>query len=191
MKTGMMVAVVFIGIIVLINRGGAIIEKLSDLIEYMNKRKPVRRNRVPAVITKLRKLRVVKTLTDEQIPQVKKHIEGISTLINRHVETIHHHRDTAVALAHSSDLTAGRTQYEKEYAKQVDMINAAVPQLITEADRISAFDEEYKQQIHDWILVMRKSLEDCDPAKFEQMTMAGSSRSQRPSIDTHTQRNAG
>ena len=107
------------------------------------------------------------------------------------METIHRHRDAAVTLAHNSGLTTGRSQYEKEYAKQVDMINAAVPRLITEADRISAFDEEYKQQIHDWILVMRKSLEDCDPTKFEQMTRAGGPRSERPSIDTHTRRNAG
>ncbi|MFC1653039.1 hypothetical protein ACFL3F_04900 [Planctomycetota bacterium] len=183
MTTGMIVAVVFIGILILINRGGAIIEKLSDFIEYMNKRKHIHRNRVPAVIAKRRKTRVVKTLTDEQIPQVKKQIEEICILINRHIETIRQLRDAAVTRARSSGVTTGRMQYKKKYARQLNMINAAVPRLITEADRISAVDEEYKQQIHDWILAMRKSLEDCDPKHIEQMVRVDNAHSQKPSIN--------
>ena len=182
MQTGMIVAGIFIVVLILVKRGYAILETLSDFVECLNKRKPIRRKRVPTVMKRLRKLRVVKALTDEQVPQVKKHIREMSALINRHMETIHQHREAAVALAHSLGLTAGRMQYEMKYAKQMNMINAAVAQLITEADRISAFDEEYKQQVHDWILAMRKSLEDSDPIKFDQMTRADSPFSQRPLI---------
>ena len=31
------------------------------------------------------------------------------------------------------------------------MINAAIPRLIAEADRISAVDEDYKHKIHHWV----------------------------------------
>ena len=180
MTTGMIVAAVFLVIIILISRGQAIIDRLVDLVEYMNERKHVVRKRGPAAIKKLIKLRVVKTLTDEQVPQVKKQIEEISSLIDRHVETIHQHRDAAVTRARRSGLAASRMPYEKEYAKQMDMINAAVPKLITEADRISAFDAEYKQQVHDWILAVRTSLEECDPNNFDKMVRTGSEHSKNP-----------
>ena len=180
MTTGIIVAVVFLGIIIFINRGQAIIERLIDLVEYMNERKHGLRKHGPDAITKLRKSRVVKTLTDEQIPQVKEQIEEIFSLINRHVATIHQHREAAVTHARSSGLTVSRTHYEQEYAKQVDMINAAVPKLITEADRISAVDADYKQHVHDWILAMRKSLEDCDPKHFEKMARTGSEHNSPP-----------
>jgi hypothetical protein len=177
MTTGLILAGFFLGFVVLMNWGGGVLEGLKQMIERINKKKQVLRKRVSAVKTKLKKPRVVKTLTDEQIPKVKKQIEEISTLINRHMDTVHQQRDAAVALAHSSGLTAGLAQYEKEYARQVDMINAAVPRLITEADRISAVDEVYKQQIHDWVLALRESLESCNPKHFEQMARVGNGES--------------
>ena len=173
MTKGMIIAVVLLGIIVLLNRGGTIKEKLAYFIDHMNERKHVLRKHGPAIKAKLQKLIVVKPLTDEQIPQVKKQIKEISALIHRHVQTIHRQREAAVGIVRSSSLTAGRIQYEKEYARQVNMINSAVPKLITETDRIAAIDGEYKQQVHDWILAMRKSLEDYDPKYFEQIATAG------------------
>jgi len=182
MTTGIIVAVVFLVINILVNRGGEILENLIKFVDHMNKKKHVLKKKVPAALNKLKKLRVVKTLTDEQIPHVKEQIEEISRLINRHRDTIYHLRDAAVICAGRSGLTAGLVQYEKEYARQLDMINAAIPRLIAEADRISAVDQEYKQQIHDWILAMRKSLEDCDPKYFEQMVRNSNTHSEKPSI---------
>ncbi len=183
MNTGMVIAIVFLGIIILLNRRGEISEHLMEFIDHMNEKKHVLKKHVPTAITKLKKLRVVKTLTNEQIPQVKKQIEEISRLINRHRDTIYQLRDAAVICVGRSGLTAGRVQYEKGYAKQLNMINAAIPRLIAEADRISAFDEEYKQRVHNWILAMRKSLEDYDPKYFERMAREDNAHSQNPSLD--------
>ena len=182
MNTGMIIAVVFLGIIILLNRGGEIKEHLMEFIDRMNERKHVSKKYVPTRIKKLKKRQVVKTLTEGQIPQVKKQIKEISILINRHRDTIHQLRNAAVTCACRSGLTAGRVQYEKEYARQLNMINVAIPRLIAEADRISAVDEDYKQRIHNWVLAIKKSLENYDPKHFERMAREGKAHCQKPSI---------
>lgn len=103
-------------------------------------------------------------------------------LINRHRDLIHQLRNAAVTRASRSGLTAGRVQYEKGYARQLNMINVAIPRLIAEADRVSAVDQVYKQKIHDWVLDVRKSLEDYDPKHFQQMAKEGKASRQKPSI---------
>lgn len=183
MATGLIIAIVFLGVIILINRGGEIAVHLMEWIDYMNERKHVRRKHRPTRATKLKTMRVVNALTEGQIPQVKKQIKEISILINRHREIIHQLRNAAVICAGRSGLIAGRVYYEKEYARQLHMINAAIPRLITEADRISAVDEHYKQKIHHWILAVRKSLEDYDPKYFEQLTREGKANSEKSAID--------
>ncbi len=182
MTTGMIIAVVFLGFIILINRGGEIAVYLMEFIDYMNERKHVHRKHLPTRAAKLTKRRVVETLTEEQIPQVKKQIKEISILINRHRYAIHQHRYAAIACVCRSGLTAGSIQYEKEYTRQLNMINAAISRLIAVTDRISSLDDVYKQRIHHWVLAVRKSLEDYDPKYFEQKVAEGKAYRQTPSI---------